>query len=668
MTSFSATGDSTREFKESVDASGRFRSDIQALRGYAIFLVLLHHANFIHFLKAGYLGVDVFFVVSGFLITGIVQRNLLAGTFSFKSFYLRRAKRLLPAAYVVFLSTILLSFLFLTRAEMDDFVWQVIGAITFTGNISLWTQTGYFENVAHLKPLLHVWSLSLEEQYYLLLPAALVFLPRRYWNISILLLVVLSLVSCLVLVTTEPGTAFYWLPTRAWELALGSFGTLALIKFQNGRWVKITFWPAIFFMCYLPLFPTGAPHPGLDALIICSATLVVILRQHAIFELKWVMPGLVWLGDISYSLYLVHWPLLAFAANAWISPVPGVVRLVLAIAAIFIGWAIYYYIEKPIRAIEVVYSRTLILKLALTSAALVLLVIFIKFASGCDNKVDFRKMQEPNVGLNEACEYGEKFQVKLECITSSAPKIMIWGDSYAMHVVDGIRASTDHGLVQATKTTCGPFVGISMFSPADNFNHKWAEGCISFNQSVLDYISITPSIDVVVISSLYDQYLSGHKLLVKSNAATGEGSVSEIAGSESIALNSLAETIDSLRAMHKRVVLIAPPPSSSFDTNRCLELRATGKFYFGADYATCEISEENYRRARQPVLKFLEAASRDLDVSVIYLDTFLCHDGKCSVEKDGVYLYRDGGHLSHAGSHKLGAEIQLADRLLEAAR
>ena len=203
---------SVKAVSNAVPASRHFRIDIQALRGLAILLVLLHHGRLLPWLKAGHLGVDVFFVVSGYLITGILQRALAEGTFTFAGFYFRRTKRLLPAAYVTFAVTALLSALFLTRPETRDFTWQLLGAVTFTGNIALWMQTGYFEGAAHLKPLLHVWSLSIEEQYYLLLPAALVFTPRRFWKLGMLALVAGSVVLCFALLPSKPGAVFYLLP------------------------------------------------------------------------------------------------------------------------------------------------------------------------------------------------------------------------------------------------------------------------------------------------------------------------------------------------------------------------------------------------------------------------------------------------------------------------
>ena len=353
-------------------SSEPFRTDIQVLRGFAILLVLLHHGRLLPWLKAGHLGVDVFFVVSGYLITRVIQRALKDGTFSFTEFYLRRAKRLLPAAYSTFAVTVLLSNLFLTEPEMWDFAWQMLGAVTFTGNIALWMQTGYFEGAAQLKPLLHVWSLSIEEQYYLLLPAALMFTPPRFWKLGILAMVAGSLLLCFALLSSKPGAVFYLLPTRAWELGLGSLGVLVWEGSVAGTWLARLFWPALAALLLVPFFPTGAPHPGLDALIVCTATLVILLRRHPLLNQGWAARGPAHLGDISYSLYLVHWPLLAFSANAWVSPVPGWVRAGLVVVSIFLSWGLYRWVEDPIRRLPFQATKKIICATLAASLGLVL--------------------------------------------------------------------------------------------------------------------------------------------------------------------------------------------------------------------------------------------------------------------------------------------------------
>lgn len=156
------------------------RIDIQALRGLAVLLVVLYHVK-IGSVTGGYLGVDVFFVISGYLITTLVASGIERGDFRLTDFYFRRAKRLLPAAYVTFAITAILAPWFLNQQELRDFMTQIIGAVTFTGNFVLWQQTGYFEGAGDLKPLLHVWSLAIEEQYYFLLPAALLFIKPSRW-------------------------------------------------------------------------------------------------------------------------------------------------------------------------------------------------------------------------------------------------------------------------------------------------------------------------------------------------------------------------------------------------------------------------------------------------------------------------------------------------------
>lgn len=652
--------------------SSPFRTDIQALRGLAILLVVLHHAELISALKAGYLGVDIFFVVSGYLITGIVAKGIQQGRFSFSGFYFRRAKRLLPAAYVTFLATTLLSTVFLTRPEMRDYTRQLLGAVTFTGNIALWMQTGYFESAAELKPLLHVWSLSIEEQYYLLLPAALVFTPRQYWRAGTVAVLVVSLALCLALVAVKPGATFYLLPTRAWELALGSLGILAL-EGRREVWLTRLFWPALVALLVLlvvPFFPTGAPHPGLNALIAGIATLIIILRRHPVLDRSLPVRGMARLGDMSYSLYLVHWPLLAFAANAWVSPAPGTVRLGLVCAALVLSYALFRWVERPARQAEIPCNRRSVMVALGISSVLVLTGFGVYHAESWSGRVDYTEVRRGNLGFSAACEFGDKFEPKPECRNSDAPRILVWGDSNAMHLVEGIAASTQLGLAQATKTTCGPVMGISVFRPGGFYNRHWAEGCLSFNQSVLDYLADATSVEVVVLSSFLGQYLAGNRLIatVGVRASGSSGGVTEREGGEAIALEALRATIAAIRALGKRVVLVAPPPASDFDVGRCLELKANGKAVFGADNPSCAISEAHYRVLRADVLALLDRVANEAAVPLIRLDEFLCREGTCATEISGHFLYRDGGHLSYDGSRLLGQQLGLADRLMAMAR
>jgi peptidoglycan/LPS O-acetylase OafA/YrhL len=649
--------------------SPAFRTDIQALRGLAILLVVLHHSKLVNGLVAGYLGVDIFFVVSGYLITGVVVKGIKQGTFTFSGFYFRRAKRLLPAAYVTFLATTLLSPLFLTRPEMRDFAWQLFGAVTFTGNIALWMQTGYFEGAAELKPLLHVWSLSIEEQYYLLLPAALVFTLPRFWRAGTLAVLAGSLALCLLLVSVKPGATFYLLPTRAWELALGSLGVLALDG-GRGLWLARLFWPALAVLVMVPFFPTGGPHPGLDALIVCTATLIVILRRHPLLERSHPVRGLAGLGDMSYSLYLVHWPLLALAANAWVSPVPGAVRIGLVFAALVLSYALFRWVERPARRAEIPFNRKSLMMALGTSAGVVLTGFLVYHAGAEGGRVDYAYVRRVNHGLSLACDFGDRFEPKSDCQDSDAPRILVWGDSFAMHLVEGIAAAPGSGLVQATKSACGPFMGISSFSADGLYNRKWAEGCLSFNQSVLEYLANAASVEVVVLSGTFSQPLAGNRLIATvGGSASGSRAVrTEQKGGENIGVDSLRATIAAVRALGKRVVLIAPPPTSGFNIGRCLELKANGRAIVGADNPSCSISKTRYYTFQADVLALLDRVAVEADVPVIRLDDFLCQGEACAAEMDGTFIYRDGGHLSYDGSRLLGQRMGLASQVMAIAR
>ena len=389
-----------------------FRKDIQALRGLAVLLIILHHAM-PGSLGAGYLGVDIFFVVSGFLITGVIKNSIEQGDFSFSRFYFRRAKRLLPAAYVTFFVTACLSVFFLDINELNNFSKQLIGAVTLSSNFILWQQSGYFDGSANLKPLLHIWSLSLEEQYYLLLPITLFFFPRRLWFPGTVLLFLASLVWCLILTPLQPTDAFYFIPTRAWELSIGSLATFMVATVKSSQRVRsilsILFWPSVLTIIVIPIIPLGKlypfypgmAHPGIDALLVCIATTLILLRRYEFSDSNIGLRVLVKVGDFSYSLYLVHWPIFAFLNNAYTEEIPIGVRGGAAVLALCLGFLLYRYVELPVRRSEL-QNLPILFGVTVTAS---LILIFIPFGviSSHTSAVDYTEIRRPNLGLNESC-------------------------------------------------------------------------------------------------------------------------------------------------------------------------------------------------------------------------------------------------------------------------
>jgi peptidoglycan/LPS O-acetylase OafA/YrhL len=644
--------------------SDAFRTDLQALRGVAVLVVLLHHAQAGEWFGLGYLGVDVFFVLSGYLVTGIVKRDLERGTFSLSAFYLRRAKRLLPAAFVVFGACLGIAPFFLPQSELQDFMRQLAGALTFTANIALWMQTGYFETEAALKPLLHVWSLSIEEQYYLLLPLALLVAPRRYWIRGAATIVTLSLFLWLVMTPSKPGAAFYLLPTRAWELAIGSVGALAFDRASGSIWARKYLWVAVILLVVIPIIGPASWQGSPVNLLICLATLVVILAKSPVLQQALPIRALARIGDISYSLYLVHWPLFAFANNAYVSPVPGSTRAGLLCASFVLAFLLYHYVEQPIRKMELPTVGRGAAILSAGSLGVVGLAFAVAFTPAYSSGVDFVAQRRGNVGLSGSCEFGDSFSPIPACRTADAPRILVWGDSNAMHLVPGIQATTDAGLVQATKTVCGPLLGISAIPRSSQYKRDWPQECINFNWSVLEYLARTPSIQVVVLASLYSQYMPGNRLLMQS----ASGRLDQVEGDPAIALEGLRRTVASIHSLGRKVVAVAPPPGSGFDLGRCLELQTTGRWVFGADFDSCDISVSKYQSMRKPVLDLMNRISKDLNIDVIRFEPTPCGPARCLAILDETFVYRDAAHLSYDGSRVVARNMQLGSRLVAQAR
>lgn len=653
------------------------RWDIQALRGLAVLWVLLHHAQ-LPGVPAGYLGVDIFFVISGFLITGLIQRAQDAGRFSWREFYWRRARRLLPAAYLTLAVCALLAPWLLNALELQDFRQQQLGALLFASNLVLWLQSGYFDGAAELKPLLHFWSLSVEEQYYLLLPPVLIWLGKGRRLTGLALLVSASLLACLCLARLQPSAAFYLLPTRAWELGLGSLGALLMAGRRSQSlawqtWLQRCRWPAMGLLLLPPLCATPAllgPHPGLAALLIDLATLVLLCaaappEKGAAARL---LRPLRWMGDCSYSLYLIHWPLLAALNNAWVGPAGTEAllpwRLATLLLCLPLAWAMWRWIELPPRRWALPQRPRAWAAIAASSLLLAVLPWCSPWQPEAKPGLDYAALRRPNHGLAAVCDHEQPFTGAASCRTASKTAWLVWGDSYAMALVPGL-APLAPGLMQATKSSCGPLLGHAPFkagvSRGETFARPWSEQCQAFNASVLSYLDSAADVDVVILSSLLEQYVDGTRY----QALQGE---QVQAASVDVALLALRDTVQALRRLGKRVILIAPPPSAGFDSSACLERQARQRWTLGAATG-CALDRQAALRYRAAVQAFLDRAEQEADVPLLRFEDALCDAQHCrTAAADGLPYYRDLGHLSIEGARRLLPELGWGEAIERRAR
>ena len=635
------------------------RADIQALRALAVLLVVVDHAR-LAYLPGGFLGVDIFFVISGYLMMRIIEGEIDAGRFNFRSFYARRARRLLPAAYSTLVITAVAAPFLLDGFEYAKFCQQLVGAFTFTTNVVLWRQIDYFDSGAALKPLLHMWSLAIEEQYYLALPLLAVLCPRRLRLPAALLLTIASAAMCLFAVQRSPSAAFYLLPTRAWELGVGSAAALiarrGVTLERIGRWIRPV---CALVLLITPLIATEQGHPGGGAFVVCLATAILLISGQTVRP-PGVLAPLVPIGDRSYSLYLVHWPLFAFANNIFVGPVPWIVNAVLLIASFALAWIQYSLVEQPLRRFKV-DARTIAVLVAIPLAVIAASLLWSLRAP--HSKLADR---EWNVGLDEACVFKDSFKREPLCQSTPRPRTLVWGDSFGMHLAAGLAETTPDGVAQTTRTVCGPFLDLA---PTDGalYRRSWAESCIRFNRQVLADLARRPEIDTVVLSSALTQYVPGAEDGDWRMVAVTPHGFKELPQGDARLLDSLKLTVEALRRQGKRVVLVAPPPSAPYNIGRCVDRLRAGLWSI---YPTtnCAIDREEYQQRRGPVLKLLAEIERRHIVPVVRFDHVLCDADQCRVDEAGHSLYLDNDHFSQSGSRLVARRMNLGDQVRKQAR
>ncbi len=432
-----------------------YRPDIDGLRAIAVLLVVLNHAGL--GFPGGFIGVDVFFVISGYLITGILLRELAQGTFSFWAFWERRIRRIFPALAVVTACTLLAGYSILLPTDFKALGKSVVASTLGYSNINFWSESGYFDTATAEKPLLHTWSLAVEEQFYLVIPAVLFLLTRlgrRRWIATALsALFLASFVLSLWLVQRHSSFTFYWLPTRAWELLAGSLLALAPAIPAANRALRqalasiglaLIVVPAI---CYSKdtLFPGAAALPPvLGAMLLIATGASIPTAVQRLLELKPV----VFIGVISYSLYLVHWPPIAFANYLALGPLTASVRWSLVALSLALATLSWWLVETPFRHKQLVSTRFAAFGWFVAGCAILITSgAVVKRNKGLPNRIDNQVRQ-----LLTTQNMDERWLwAKLSAGTipqallpfgaeGSQPRLFMWGDSHAKSIMPALHS------------------------------------------------------------------------------------------------------------------------------------------------------------------------------------------------------------------------------------
>lgn len=629
-----------------------YRPEIDGLRAIAVSLVLVYHA-FPHLLTGGFVGVDVFFVISGYLITHMILQEQKDKRFSVLNFYCRRIARIFPALIIVLVSAFILGWIVLLPKEFIQVGKHILAGAGFFTNFLLWQESGYFDQETRLKPLMHLWSLAIEEQFYIIFPLILYVLSGQSVKRAILIALLL-LMSLMISALPDLTNAYrFFLPhTRLWELLIGSICALLLHddrkKINSNIKLLIVFSGLCIILACAILYDASIEFPGLWALPVTIGTALIILSGLNNPPIQKTLGNklFVYIGLISYPLYLWHWLLLSYA-HIYYSGMPGNTRLVFAlILSIALSALTYHFVEKPIRKHN--KKTNVALFLCLTLILVASLGYFTIKQSGFPSRLAsemrildtigykpdtkligmhcLRPNEEPETALSYSAE---------SCIEPAspignkhAPIIALWGDSHAQYLFPGIyelRGQRDYRLALFRGDSCPPL------------DTEENENCRKLNKNYLAQIQkIKP--ETVILFAVWSSYVEKNE--------------------ETLLRNKILKTVESLRQIGiKNIIVIGPPPQWKISLPILLS-------NFNRDNLITDIPLFMTEGVIGNIRHLDSELKKNLNVDYISAWEVFCSEIKgCMTHTDKGNMLSivtwDTGHLTHAGAKHLAQKIPI---------
>ncbi len=647
-----------------------YRPDIDGLRAVAIIPVLLFH-SFPALARGGFVGVDIFFVISGYLITSIILKDLRRGAegkggFSFRRFYAHRIRRIFPALILVLLGCLALGWFVMLADEYKQLGKHVVSGAGFIENFALWQEAGYFDASAESKPLLHLWSLGIEEQFYIFWPILLVVAARLRASVFLLMggIAAASLAANIIAMNGHATLAFYSPFTRMWELMAG--GTLAYLALHRGaaaqgRAARLVDWLAalgstrtraniesaaglLLILGAVVFLNAGVAFPGWWALLPTIGACLLIMAGPEAWVNRFVLGSrlLVFVGLISYPLYLWHWPLLSFARILEGATPSAAVRGAALALAFVLSCSTYWLVEKRLRYLEH-WGATLSLALVLVSLAGVGYDIF--YREGLEFRLKGSELARVKFNITlqyqTQCRRDFPFAANAFCLRGSEnapPTVALLGDSHAMTLYPGLGqyyADRGENLVHFGIGGGIPFYGVERIVDGKVTNY-YAK---LFGQ-VLDYVSNDPRIKIVI---LMNKEPENQPLRYELDPANTQ--VYEVYG------EAMAHTLARLVSAKKRVIVFLDNPMVNFDPGSCIT-RVAG---IAPARPLCAIPRQQYEaESRLYRSKVEEVVKRFPSVELWDPAQYLCDARYCWARKDGKMLYgKDGQHLTIEASYWL---------------
>jgi peptidoglycan/LPS O-acetylase OafA/YrhL len=647
------------------------RRDIDGLRGVAVLAVVLYHAG-VPFLRGGYVGVDVFFVISGYLISSLIYRDLAQGRFSLRSFYERRAKRILPALLAVVGVFTCLGTALLAPRELEVLCAQSISALTSSSNLFFWMRTSYFAPNAELKPMLMTWSLGVEEQFYLLFPLLVGWIwvfGRRKLLLSLAALSTVSFAVSMFQVSFYPSASFFLLTSRWWELGLGTILGIYEVSRTKEAGGRLIIWRRevlgvlglIGVLAGAVLYNSTTPFPGAAALLPVVASLMLLSSNES-----WVnrnvlsLKALVAVGLISYSLYLWHWPILSLAqycSGDALQPMPKACLVAFAFVTATLS---YFFVEQPFRRMP--RTSWTLRRYAVASVLCCIPACVLLAGRGWPSRYPAaarieEEAHSPSIAACTAQDGQSSPIISGGCSSiKDHPTIAIMGDSHAASLNRYLQTALESrgwSVAQFTKTSC-PQLGLVAPNSADRQN------CVTFNRKSLADVIGDPNIKTVVLAGYWLTQFPPFTKRGRYVAEGQEASTLSVEDSWSNLKAGLDDVVTRLQISGKRVFVVIDSPTLGFNPllltlSDAIAPRRELKRVLWKDDSSGLIahSEDPNSRRLEAVLRQV-AAGRHAEMIDLY--GALCAGSTCRYALKGQPFFEDPHHLT-----RLGAEFAIGE-------
>ncbi|MDH5434144.1 MAG: acyltransferase [Gammaproteobacteria bacterium] len=643
----------------------KYRSDIDGLRAIAVLSVVFFHSGLSIF-SGGYVGVDVFFVISGYLITTIIVREIQDDNFSISRFYERRFRRILPALTVMVFFTLIFGSILLSPKSVIDLGQSAISTALFVSNLLFYSEAGYFDTAAELKPLLHTWSLAIEEQYYIFFPWLLILIAKvdtRHYLRWILSLTLLSLIASIFLTESNPSGAFYWLHTRAWELFVGSLLAINAIPAPKSKTIReINSIIGLAMILYSIFAFTGdTAFPGYAAILPVLGTALIIHAgsggQSVVYRLLSIKP-MVFVGLISYSLYLWHWPVIVYTKVITIHEPSHIVMAMMIGLTFVLSILSWKFVETPFRKKQLFKEKRPLLKAAGWTTGILFICGAALIANrGYPDRVA-RITSQPFDIKDAQWEHWDDCEGVVKRIKNNESlcdmgvenretSFILWGDSHARAIASSVDFSAKNLNVSgkiATQSACPPLL---LLERPDK------PRCVQFNQTVLEFIADNNEITTVILAARWSLAVNGDRFKHESGIPisyidTGNQDVEQT--NAQMVEAGFIRTINALKQLGKKVVIVNQVPEVGYDVPTVFMI--SGLTDRDANHLISPTVNEYHQRIEKmnPIYDQIKSI---MPITFVEPASYLCNEQYCQVVLDGMPLYRDDDHLSTFGSEHI---------------